>query len=162
MPLRILLHKLTDERHALEIVRDDGRSERIECETRSYLEHDLLHYAVEAGAGLDAGFWGSLAGGRTLGEMNDRSRPEPAYAGPDGMVIERVVGALSSVTKGRTPEALVSGLAHYAESLGQPWPTWLTVPFVEAVQERMRRLVGRWRATPFGRTMDLSWPPPRH
>jgi hypothetical protein len=31
--------------------------------------------------------------------------------------------------------------------------------FVERVRERLRRLVGRWRATRFGMTMELPWPP---
>ena len=58
--MRILLHKISDDRHTLEIVRADGRRERVDCETRSYLQHDLLHYAVETEASLAAGFWGSL------------------------------------------------------------------------------------------------------
>jgi hypothetical protein len=35
--MRILLHKVSDERHVLEIVRDDGRRERIECRMRRLL-----------------------------------------------------------------------------------------------------------------------------
>jgi hypothetical protein len=59
--LRIAFHKISGQRHALEIVRAGGRRERVECETRSYLTHDLLHYAVEAEACLQDGFWGRLA-----------------------------------------------------------------------------------------------------
>ena len=43
-------------------------------------------------------------------------------------------------------------------SLGATMPDWLTEPFVVAVQERMRRLQGHWRATPFGGVMELPWP----
>jgi hypothetical protein len=46
--VRIAFRKISDERHALAIVRDDGAREEIECETRSYLRHDFLHYAVES------------------------------------------------------------------------------------------------------------------
>jgi hypothetical protein len=157
--MRILFHKLTGGRHALEIVRDDGWRERVECETRSYLEHDLLHYAAEAEAALDGGFWGSLAGGKTLAEMNDRAAP--GYATAEGVVIEQVVGVLSGVMKGRAPEQIVAALETYAASLGQETPAWLTVPVVEAVKERMRGLIGRWKATPFGQAMELAWPPAR-
>ena len=101
MKMRVLLHKISDERHALEIVREDGRRERVDCETRSYLQHDLLHYAAETEASLSGGFWGSLARGRTLAEMNDRT---PIEGTSEMMVIEKVVGALSGMMKGQTPE----------------------------------------------------------
>jgi len=31
--------------------------------------------------------------------------------------------------------------------------------FVDRVLERLRRLVGRWRATAYGASMTLEWPP---
>ena len=139
------------------IVREDGRRERVDCETRSHFQHDLLHYAAETEASLGGGFWGSLASGRTLAEMNDRTRSTPTYGTSEMMVIERIVGALSGVTKGRTPEQIVTGLQSYALSLDANIPAWLTTDFVTAVQERMRQLLGRWKATPFGGTMELAW-----
>src|SRR3954454_19930968 len=48
--MRIVFRKLSDERHTLEIVREDGRREEVDCETRSLLVHDLLHLAVESEA----------------------------------------------------------------------------------------------------------------
>jgi hypothetical protein len=71
-PLRIRIHKLNDEQHRLEIVRADGRCEEVLCETRSYLRHDFLHYAVESSAALTSGFWGLLASGTTLARMIGR------------------------------------------------------------------------------------------
>ncbi len=159
MKLRVLFHKVSDEKHTLEIIRADGRRERFDCETRSYLQHDLLHYAAETEASLEGGFWGSLASGRTLAEMNDRTGTMPAYGTSEMMTIERVVGVLSGLTKGRTPEELVAGLRSYSESLGEAAPAWLTTEFVTAVQARMRKLFGQWKATPFGGTMELAWPP---
>lgn len=49
--MRIAFTKLTQDRHRLEIRREDGSTESVELETRSYLLHDLGHYAVEAEAG---------------------------------------------------------------------------------------------------------------
>ena len=54
--MRILFHKLSDDRHRLAIERTPGAREEVECETRSYLVHDLLHYAVESEAGCGATF----------------------------------------------------------------------------------------------------------
>lgn len=156
--MRILFHKLTSERHALEIVHEDGRRERMECETRSYLTHDLLHYAVEAEGALTTGFWGTLARGKTLTELNDRTRTTPGYATAEGMLIEQIVGVLSGVTKGRTAAELLAALERITSSSGQAMPAWLTIAFVEGVEERMRRLLGRWKATSFGEAMALDWP----
>jgi hypothetical protein len=156
--MRIAFRKTSEERHVLEIVRPDGRREQEDCETRSYLAHDLLHYAVESEARLTGGFWGNLARGKTLADMNDRTGRAMAEASAEMAVIERLVGALSGAVKGRSAKEMVTALAMYAEALGTTNPDWLTEPFVLAVQERMKKLLGQWKATPFGAAMELGWP----
>ncbi len=160
--MRIALRKLSDERHVLAIDRGDGRREELELETRSCLAHDLLHFAVESEARLPGGFWGNLARGITLADMNDRTGVALGAAGPELAAIEQVVGALSGTLKGRSAADLVDGMRRAAASLGATPPGWLTEPFVEAVIERARRLMGHWRATPCGGSMELAWtqPPP--
>ena len=160
--LRIRFRKLTDERHVLEIVRPDGRREEVACETRSYLRHDLLHYAVESEAGLAAGFWGALALGTTLARMNDRAAPL-VVTGSDGedlAAIEQIVGALHTSAEGPAVGELVQGLRRFAESLGGSLPAWVTPELVTRVRESMRRLEGHWRATRYGDVMELPWPKP--
>jgi len=158
--VRISFRKISDDRHELAIERD-GRSERMACETRSFLRHDLLHYAVEGEGGRSAGFWGLVAGGRTLVEMKDDAAALFADGAGELPWIERVVGALHGVGKGRSPEQLVAGIRSMAGSLGSEPPAWLTVELVERVEERMRQLLGHWRATPYGGCMELAWPLPR-
>jgi hypothetical protein len=155
--VRILLEKLSAERHRLALVRDGGAREEVECETRSMLVHDLLHYAIEAEAGLQGGFWGNLARGVTLAEMYDRTGAPLGARAEEMAAIEQVVGAMSEAVKGRSAAEMVAGMRRFAASLGATMPPWLTEPFVLAVQERMRQLLGRWRATPFGSAMDLAW-----
>lgn len=154
--MRIRFKKLSDERHELGISRDLTSWETAACETRSYLTHDLLHYAVEVQAGVEAGFWGRLAAGATLAEMNDRTR---ALSG-EMAAIEQVVGALTTSVKGRSAAEVAAGMKRFATSLGTTMPSWLTEEFVLAVQERMRQLLGRWKATPRGAALDLPWPGP--
>jgi hypothetical protein len=156
--MRILFHKLTHERHVLALEREDGAGEQVECETRSLLTHDLLHYAVETEASLEHGFWGSLAGGRTLNDLNDRTGKAMASELPQLMIIEQIVGALSSVVKGASPDAVATSLHAYAAALGTPLPEWLTAEFITRVRERMRALTGHWKATRFGETMEIRWP----
>jgi hypothetical protein len=152
--MRIRLRKISDERHELAISRDAASWETVDCETRSYLTHDLLHYAVELEAGLAAGFWGRLANGATLAEMNDRTRS----MGEDMAAIERVVGVLTASVKGMSATEVVAGMHRFASSMGASVPPWLTDGFVRAVEERMRQLLGRWRATTRGAALDLEWP----
>lgn len=154
--MRIAFWKLSNERHALEISDGNGRCERVECETRSLFLHDLLHYAVESEAGTQAGFWGSLARGRTLAELNDRTRPFDDSA--ELAAVEQVVGALHGTTKGVPPDELVAGIQRFAFALNASLPAWLTVELVTRVEARMRRLRGHWNATPFGAKMELDWP----
>jgi hypothetical protein len=152
--MRILLRKLSDERHELGISRDPTSWETVECETRSYLMHDFLHYSVEVEAGVQSGFWGRLAAGATLAEMNDRTRS----MGDEMAAIEQVVGALTPGVRGRSAAEVVAAMNRFASSLGSTMPSWLTESFVLAVQERMRQLIGRWKATPRGSVLDLTWP----
>jgi hypothetical protein len=156
--VRILFDKISDERHRLVVERAPGAREAVECETRSYLVHDLLHYAVESEAQLATGLWGSLAAGKTLADMNDRTGAAMTGAARDMGAIEQIVGALHGSTKGVAASELLAGLRRFAASVGATMPDWLTEPFVVAVQERMRRLQGHWRATPVGGAMELPWP----
>ena len=156
--MQIHLTKLTDDRHRLEIVRADGSRDGVTLETRSLLVHDLLHLAVEGEARLEAGFWGCLARGKTLAEMNDRTGGAMREYTAEMMVIEQIVGGLTGATKGGEPAAVLAGLASWAGATGRTLPAWLDEPFVTRVQQRMRALVGHWRATRHGQTMTVSWP----
>ena len=102
--MRVSFVKQSDEQHALEVVREDGRREHVVCETRSYFLHDLLHFAVESEGALTGGFWGRLAQGMTLAEMNDRKRP----VGPESAelaAIEQLVGACTERPRASLPKS---------------------------------------------------------
>jgi hypothetical protein len=152
--VKIRFHKLTDARHELEILRDGRPSQRVSCETRSYLVHDLLHFATESEAGLQSGFYGRLAAGVTLAELNDRTN---AMGSPELARIEQVVGMLSGSVKGLTPSEMMEAFERYQAASEQTLPAWVTADFVARVEERMRRLLGHYRATPFGSFMEIEW-----
>ena len=157
--MRIIFRKLSGEQHELALVRPDGRRESALCETRSLLMHDFIHYVVEGAARLETGFWGRLAQGRSLAEMNDRAGLPAADEAAEMAVVEQFVGALSGAAKGVSAADLVARLARYAAATGVPVPAWLTEPVVVEAQERLRHLVGAWRATPPGGALELGWPP---
>ncbi len=150
--------RLTNDRHRLELVRADGTSEAHELETRSALLHDLVHYAVETEARLRASFYGRLASG-TAYEALLTEPPTDAEA----MQTEVVVGRIQGIAKNDTWNSVDS--ASFAESMaagfravGQEPPTWLTGDLIVRVRERLRRVQGQWRATPFHETLALEFP----
>jgi hypothetical protein len=157
--MRILLTKLTNTHHALEIVRTDLSRERAELVTREFLFHDLLHYAVETSLGTQAGFWGALASGKTLADLNDRTgAPMEGLSAGLGMV-EIVVGMMTGAVK-RTEasgEEVLATLREYHAALGEELPAWCTEDLVSQVREHMRRLQGHWKATPYRSTMEIAW-----
>jgi hypothetical protein len=150
--------RLTNDRHRFEIVRDDGTSEAHELETRSTLAHDLAHYAVEVEGGLRHSFYGRLAGGMTYAELTAMP-PE----GPEALETERVVvmvqDAFKTADRGAPdPEHTLARLVSIFDAAGDGRPPWLTADLLARIIERLRRVQGQWRATPFHATLELRFP----
>ncbi|MBX5483226.1 MAG: hypothetical protein IRZ16_15500 [Myxococcaceae bacterium] len=161
--MRILLSRLSNTHHRLEIVRDDGSRESADLVSRSFLLHDLLHFAVESEAGLKEGFWGLLARGTPLAKLNDRENAMKAFEpGVELGLAESVVGPMTALVQGKIDAAgLVRAFHEQFRVKADHVPDWLTEGFVMRVMERMRRLLGQWKATRFGDRMELGWPPER-
>jgi hypothetical protein len=160
--MRGRLTKLSDAKHRLALIRDDGACESIELASRSFLWHDFLHYAVETNAGLHLSFWGLLAGGRTLADLHDAMSEGAGAAkarASEAAVTEAVVGVLTDVVRERAaPGAAIAGMSRWFEAQNRQLPAWLSADFVERVGDHMRRLMGEWRAVPFGGEMELVFP----
>jgi hypothetical protein len=158
----IRLKKISDTTHRLVLVRDDGTGESIELVSRSFLQHDLLHFSVETNAKLQQSFWGLLAAGKTLAQLHEANGP-PDRAGTEAavteaVVTEAVVGVLTNVVAGQaTARAAVEGLARLFEAQDRDVPAWFTAEFVERVREHMRKLTGQWRALPYGDEIQLTF-----
>lgn len=155
--LTILLTKISPTGHRFEYRRGDGAGEVLPLETKTFLFHDLLHFAVESEAGLAHSFYGLLARNASYAALSDGGNSDLPPSEEIGMT-ERIVGALTGVIKGEaTPEDFLVGMQNIADAYAVPLPEWLTVDFVVRVQERMRRLLGEWNRTPFGATMRLEF-----
>jgi hypothetical protein len=141
--MRVRLTKLDDQRHVLEVERDDRRRERVEVETRSTLLHDLTHFAVEQEAGLDAGFFGLLAAGKTFAELAGKGEEGmEAYTGVQ-LEIERTVAVLQKLLpKGEDPLAAHARITAMLALQGESPPEWFTPELVTRVHAmRARRPV---------------------
>ena len=154
--MQILLTKISDQRHALEIVRTDGSRETVELVTREALFHDLLHHAVESSLPTPRGFWSALANGKTFADLNDRTGASTMENEYLPYMVEGIVGVMSGVVEMPVDRAYEK-LCWYRETQGQELPDWCTKGFVAEVSERMRRLLGQWKATPYGESMEIVW-----
>jgi len=159
--LTLRFTKVSDDRHRLSLTRADGSGETVELETRSFLTHDFLHIAVETEAKLRRGVFGTLAGGATYDELaaTDMSIAVTEQT-RELREVEMIVGPLTSVVQGKT-SAAVFLLTQRAQrdSVNAPLPEWVTEAFVSGAEERYRKLMGQWKATAFGETMEVQFAP---
>lgn len=150
----IRLTRLSPTHHGFEIVRGNGSVEFMALETKTFLTHDLLHLAVETEAGLKSSFFGMLAAGASYKALAADTMP---LAG-ERLVTERIVGPLTSVAQGkRDAKDFVASLSLMFAATGDEVPAWATPAFVEGALARYRALAGRWKATPFGQTLELRF-----
>lgn len=154
--MRIVLTKISDEQHAITIVRADDSRESIKLVTREALFHDLLHHAVETALATPGGFWGSLAGGKTFDDLNDRTGEAVKENAEVLYRVEGIVGVMSGVVEMPVDQALAR-LRWFSESQKQPLPEWCSERFVSKVCESMRQMLGQWKATAFGESMEIVW-----
>ncbi len=153
-PLTLRFTRISPERHRFEYRRPDGSGETVELETRSFLVHDLLHYAVEAEAGLKGSFYGILG---KIGGYQELSVNGGGALGGEIAITERVVGALTPALAEDNvdADAFVTQVVEYLDLFDERAPRWFSPAFALAVRERMRQLTGRWSATPFGETLEM-------
>jgi hypothetical protein len=157
--LTLRFTRVSPTHHRFDYRRPDGSGEAIEMETRSFLFHDLLHYAVESEAGLRGSFYGILG---KIGGYEELSVAGGAALGGEIAITERVVGALASAQQDEDLDAedFVAQVTEYLDVYEERAPRWFTPAFIAAVRERMRQMMGRWKATPSGETMELQFPSP--
>jgi hypothetical protein len=155
--LSLRFTRVSPTHHRFEYRRADGSGEAIEMETRSLLFHDLLHLAVESEAALKGSFYGILG---KIGGYEELSVAGGAALGGEIAITERIVGALTGALQDEAldGEAFVARVTEYLDIYDERAPRWFTPAFVLAVRERMRQLMGRWKATPFGETLELGFP----
>lgn len=149
--MRILMTRTNPDRHRFTVIRADGTSESADLETHSMLVHDLVHYAVEMEVPFREGFYGLLAQGKTLSQLNDTTQPWPT--GTEIAAAESLVGPLQSMLKTGKFNA-EEARAKFEVYRSDPPPLEL----LARIGERFRSVLGRYNATRFGDTLELEWP----
>jgi hypothetical protein len=158
--MRVRFRKLSPDRHAFEIVRDDGSTSRTELETRSFLRHDLMHLALERRARLQDSLYGTLGKGAEPGSMRAAAPgampPTDAHA-PEIAGTEVLVGMLQGAAhRGVDPSAFMTFASEWLGQLGQPVPPFLTADFVRQVLSDYERLHGQWQSLRIGGVLEIG------
>jgi hypothetical protein len=141
--MEIVITKLSKEEHKIEITRTDGSKESALLNSRSFLRHDLAHFAVEAELPIKLGYWGLVAAGASInGE---------GFSGQDIELAETLAGPVQTLMRTE------AGPERYVELLQRLVPQLATAELAERIFSRARSLIGHWRATPFTGSMKITW-----
>jgi hypothetical protein len=142
--VKVVFTKLSDQRHAVRVERVDGTTEVVELDSRSFLRHDLAHFAVESELGLSEGVWGSVACGGSLSGAG--------LEGRDMTVAEAISGPMQTMMRTSASATEIHDvLARVAPATGSG-------DLAEQLHDRLRSLAGHWASTPYGGEMLLEWP----
>lgn len=157
--MTLSLQKISPTHHLFEY-ETKGKRVSLELETKTYLFHDLLHFAVESEAGLKNSFYGLLTQGENYNELSMRPRMEGAAPVPqtEAATTEVIVGIMTgAVQDNANPQEALAAAGNLFGAYGLPVPSYLTEAFILRVKERLRELLGHWRGTPFGQAMELEF-----
>ncbi len=154
--LLLKLTRVSPTHHRLEYLREEGTGESAEIETKSFLFHDFVHFALETEAHLAGGFFGLLDRGHTYAELSGKKASE--YEKGEAQEVEQAVGALTGlIMKRATVEESIAGLKRIADAYQQMMPEWFTADVIKRVLERHRKLIGHWNSMRFGETLELQF-----
>jgi hypothetical protein len=142
--VKVAFTKFSDHRHAVRVERIDGSSEVVELDSRSFLRHDLAHFAVEFELGLSDGVWGSIARGGSLSGSG--------LDGADVALAETISGPMQTMMRTSADAAEIHDV------LARVAPERSSIALAERLHARIRSLAGYWAATPYGGEMELHWP----
>lgn len=158
--MTITFTKNTPTHQTFEIKRSDGSVETALLETRSFMPHDLIHFAYEMQVPCLHSFYGRLAQGtplETFKEMNVMFSTNPSDA--ELITTERITGPLTTFLRGGlSNEDFIQALKNLFDALSEPLPTHITPSFLDDSKIRYNALFGQWSALPHHTPMQLHWP----
>jgi hypothetical protein len=136
--MKITFTRLGERTYSTVAVRDDKVIVQVPGFDRpAWLPHDLAHYIVEHGLGLNQGFWGRVAAGAIFPGMKVLEGRQPPHAASNSKEVQREAPRI-----GTEAEVLVAFFAEIAQQqLERDWPL---------VQKRLRQV---WQAGQTGNNL---------
>jgi hypothetical protein len=155
--LTLTFKKISPTHHEFTYTREDGTGETSELETKTFLIHDLIHFCLETEAGLKDSFYGKLEKGNTYAALNELIEKEKDFT-EEVFITEVFAGALTGVVQSDASyEQLVAGVSNMLSARNLPLPAWFDEDFYNRFKEKFRKIIGEWKGTPFGATMELNF-----
>jgi hypothetical protein len=158
MELQVQFTKRADGNVALRCTRQDGSAtwKRYDNQAAFFAHHDLGHFAVETVLGLSNGFYGLIADGWDITDMDGKG----PRGKPDASVIAEHVVGLLTMERGAVagPFTAADFNSQLETMIGRPVPRRLTDEQLQAIRTRTSDLYRQWAATPPGSTLDLTYP----
>ena len=142
--MKIEIQKLSNYQCLYTITRADQSVERITLETKTYLVHDICHFAVEKNLGYTNGFWGMLSQGYTLSALFGKDNPQTEEL----RFIEKIVGPVQSVYSGHTPK---EDFQNYTAHLDFT----MTANVLSACLTEIRTIIENWEQLVVGQQLIL-------
>ena len=144
--MKIVLIKKTSYQFEYNITRANKKAELITLDTKTYLLHDICHYAVEKILNYPNGFWGMLAQGYSFNELFGKSNPMISGL----RFIEKIVGPVQSVYSGHIPiEDFNQYISHLNFTINE---NDLTSCLAE-----IKTILNAWEQLPIGEKLTLEF-----
>jgi hypothetical protein len=125
-----------------------------------FIQHDLVHYAVETTCACREAFYGLLARGwdiSSFGVADPATGAKPAIPLEAGQV-EMVVGAFQRELAGAIdPADFQAGLELSCTAAGISYPAFLAGGQIDEVRHAIPRLFAAWKTLPVGETLELRF-----
>jgi len=163
-PLTIQFTKRPDGAVVLRYRRADGSVvwQRYEgSHARFFPYHDLSHLAVEAELGITRGFYGLLAEGWEVADLEGKGARGPLP--PESVLVEFIVSLFDSETAGGAPPLPApefnAQLAAMLQDKNLPAPPAFSDARLAAVRHRRLALHAAWDQVPPGASLEVPFAP---
>ncbi|WP_268224357.1 hypothetical protein [Sinomicrobium oceani] len=128
------------------LTRANGSMESITLDTKTYLLHDICHFAVEKHLKYPKGFWGMLAQGHAFLDLFGKDNPQTTEL----RFIEQMVGPVQSVHSGHIPK---QDLGLYIEHLDST----IEENVLDAMLAEIGTTMAHWEKLEVGQQLTLEW-----
>ena len=150
------------------VTRDDGTTEHSTFPKKGIVPHDAVHFFVEKALGLTNAFWGMVANGTPIEDIQEiakaaghasasrATKPEPHII--ELLQAERIVECFEADmwSDPADNETFIAVINSACASSHVPAPT-VSSQQIEAVRSELQALLATWKETEIGGTITLEW-----
>jgi hypothetical protein len=144
--MKIEIKKSTPYQSEYTITRDGKSFELITLETKTFLVHDISHYAVEKHLQYSKGFWGLLSKGHSFNELFGKDNPQTTEL----RLIEKIVGPVQSTYLGYIPK---EDFEQFVKHLDFTMPESV----LNSCLTEIESILKKWEHLLIGQQLTLEW-----